>query len=183
VRVRLRLLPVLAALLLAGCRAGTAPQELEQLRVRASTLEAENAQLQGQLSLTEAERDQLRQQVSSMGTELAKAQGGAGAGDQAVAASQNLVVLPRDVRPGEWVAIYVRNYPVRLLNLAGVAVRKEGNTANVAHVKRLAAANLFLLPIPTTVEPGAYRIVLGEAGELGPGAKLDDQVSITITAQ
>ncbi|HYF78171.1 MAG TPA: hypothetical protein VD973_13605, partial [Symbiobacteriaceae bacterium] len=96
--------------------------------------------------------------------------------------SNNLVVLPHTVYPGEWVAVYVRNYPTRLLTLAGVALRGQDGQ-NLAHVRRLAEANLFLLPIPTNVPPGSYRIVLGEAGELGPGAKLDDQVSITIRSR
>ncbi|HWI64314.1 MAG TPA: hypothetical protein VNT75_20940 [Symbiobacteriaceae bacterium] len=178
-RVWLSLLLISA--LLAGCRAGTAGQELPQLRARVSTLEAENAHLQGELSLSEAERDQLRQQVGNLTTELARA-GGGGGGTAEVAASTNLVVMPRDVRPGEWVAVYVRNYPTRLLSQAGVALRGKENT-NLAHVKRLAEANLFLLPVPAGVETGSYRIVLGEAGQLGPGAKLDDQVSVTIRAR
>ncbi|HWI50647.1 MAG TPA: hypothetical protein VNT01_00725 [Symbiobacteriaceae bacterium] len=169
---------LLIGALLAGCRAGTAGQELPQLRARVSTLEAENAHLQGELSLTEADRDQLRQQVGNLTTELARA-GGGGGGAAEVAASTNLVVMPRDVRPGEWVAVYVRNYPTRLLTMAGVALRGADNQ-NLAHVRRLAEANLFLLPVPPNVGAGSYRIVLGEAGQLGPGARLDDQVAITI---
>ncbi|HYG60599.1 MAG TPA: hypothetical protein VD902_21205 [Symbiobacteriaceae bacterium] len=172
--------------LLAGCRAGTAPQELEQLRARVSTLEAENAHLRGQLSLVESERDQLSQQVNTLATDLAKAEGtraaGGGGGDTTVIAGQNLVVVPRQVRPGEWIAVYVRNYPARLLPQAGVALRGKGD-ANLAHVKRLAAANLFLLPVPQNAKPGDYRVVIGEAGELGPGAKLDDQVGITVVGR
>lgn len=172
---------LLVSALLSGCRAGTAAQELPQLRARVSTLEAENAHLQGQLSLTEAERDQLRQQVGSLTGELARS-GTGGGGMAEVVTSNNLVVLPHQVYPGEWVAVYVRNYPTRLLTLAGVALRGQ-DEQNLAHVRRLAEANLFLLPIPADVPPGPYRIVLGEAGELGPGAKLDDQVAITIRSR
>lgn len=178
------LLPV--GLLLAGCRAGTAPQELEQLRVRSSTLEAENAHLQGQISLVEAERDQLRQQVNSLTAELAKtqaqAQGAWGAATADVVTGEHLVVLPRTVRPGEWIAVYVRNYPTRLLPQAGLALRGPDDK-NLTNLKQLASANVFLLPVPQKAAAGSYRVVLGEAGELGPGAKLDDQVSITITAR
>ncbi|HYF90635.1 MAG TPA: hypothetical protein VD969_00170 [Symbiobacteriaceae bacterium] len=171
---------VLIASLLAGCRAGTAGQELPQLRARVSTLEAENAHLQGQLSLTEADRDQLRQQVGNLTTEMAKAgAGGGGGGAPDVSAGTNLVVMPKQVHPGEWVAVYVRNYPTRLLSLAGVALRRADDK-NLAHVRRLAEANVFLLPVPQGLTAGSYRIVLGEAGQLGPGAKLDDQVPITI---
>lgn len=169
----------LVSTLLTGCTAGTAPQELEQLRARVSTLEAENAHLQGQISLIETERDQLRQQVNTLATDLAKAQSAPGATELAISSSQNLVIVPREVRPGEWVAVHVRNYPTRLLPQAGVALRGKGET-NLAHVKRLSSANVFLLPVPQSAAPGAYRVVLGEAGELGPGAKLDDQVAITI---
>lgn len=170
---------VLLLVLLTGCRSGTATQELAQLRARVSTLEAENAHLQGQVSLAEAERDQLRQQNNSLATDLAKAQAGVG-GDVMtdVTASDNLVVLPRDVRPGEWVAVHVRNLPTRLLPEAGVALRSTGET-NLAQVTKLQSANLFLLAIPNTVQPGTYRVVLGQAG-LGPGAKIDDQVTINI---
>lgn len=175
-------LALLAAtlVLLAGCRTGTAQQELEQLRTRASTLEAENAHLRGQVSLTEQERDQLRQQNNSLATDLAKAQATAAVGGTAeVVAGEHLVVLPREVHAGEWVAVYVKNYPVRLLPLAGVALR-GATGANLSHVKQLAGANLFLLSIPQTVPPGDYSIVLGEAGPMGPGAKLDDQVAIAV---
>ncbi|MDF2627167.1 MAG: hypothetical protein K0R39_998 [Symbiobacteriaceae bacterium] len=173
---------LLISALLSGCRAGTAGQELPQLRARVSTLEAENAHLQGQLSLTEAERDQLRQQVGDLTGELARS-GTGGGGMAEVVTSNNLVVLPHQVYPGEWVAVYVRNYPTRLLTLAGVALRAQGDETNLAHVRRLAEANLFLLPIPANVGPGPHRIVLGEAGELGPGAKIDDQVAITIRSR
>lgn|GEM_PF-5904002 len=173
---------LLLSSVLAGCRAGTAPQELEQLRARVSTLEAENAHLRGQSSLAESERDQLRQQVNTLATELAKAQAGGAVGAAEVVAGQNLVVVPNQVRPGEWIAVYVRNYPLRLLPLAGVALR-GGDDTNLAHVKRLAQANLYLLPIPQSVAPGSYRVVIGEAGPLGPGAKLDDQVSVTVRTQ
>lgn len=118
---RLIILPVLAAAMLAGCRAGSAPQELEQLRARVSILEAENAHLQGQVSLTEAERDQLRQQLGQSTAELARAQNAATGGS--VVLGENLVVMPRTVFPGEWVAVYVRNYPTRLLPQAGIALR------------------------------------------------------------
>ncbi|MFZ5823476.1 MAG: bZIP transcription factor [Bacillota bacterium] len=172
---------LVVAVLLAGCRGGSAPAELEQLRARVSTLEAENAHLSGQVGLLEAERDQLRQQVSTLGVELARAQaGGGGAADHTVVASQNLVVIPREARPGEWVAVHVRNYPLRLLNQAGIALRVEGGETNLVHVPRLASANVFLLSIPPTTPPGTYRVVLGEAGPLGPGAKLDDQVAIRV---
>lgn len=174
---------VVAAALLAGCQAGSATAELEQLRARVSTLEAENAHLSGQVGLLESERDQLREQLSAMGIELAKAQGASG-GDQSVLASQNLVVMPREARAGEWVAVHVRNYPLRLLNQAGIALRAEaGGETNLVTVPRLAAANLFLLSIPANAAPGPYRVVLGEAGPLGPGAKLDDQVTIRVTAR
>jgi hypothetical protein len=172
------LLPV--ALAVAGCRAGTAGQELEQLRARASTLEAENAHLQGQVSLTETERDQLRDQVNSLTAELAHTSATGPAAD--VVAGDNLVILPRTVKPGEWIAVYVKNYPPRLLPQAGVALRGAGET-NLTHIEQLASANLFLLPIPKAVTDGTYRVVLGEAGALGPGAKLDDQVEITIRAR
>lgn len=172
---------LLIPFMLVGCRAGTAGQELPQLRARVSTLEAENAHLQGQLSLTEADRDQLRQQVGNLTTELARS-GAGGGGASEVASSTNLTIVPREVRPGEWVAVYVRNYPTRLLTLAGVALRGT-DEKNLAHVKRLAEANLFLLPIPKGVKPGPYRIVIGEAGQMGPGAKLDDQVAITIRSR
>lgn len=169
-----------AALLLAGCRSGTAQQELVQLRARVSTLEAENAQLRGQTSIAESERDQLRQQVTSLATEAAKANAAGTAGlSGAVAAGENLVVVPAEVRPGEWVAVYVRNYPLRLLNQAGVALRGTG-PENLARIGQLAQANVLLLPIPKAIEPGSYKVVLGEAGQLGPGAKLDDQVSIVV---
>lgn len=175
---------LVVAALLTGCRAGSATAELEQLRARVSTLEAENAHLSGQNGLLESERDQLRQQVSTLGVELARAQAGGGGGaDPAVMASQNLVAMPREVRAGEWVAVHVRNYPLRLLNLAGIALRAEGTgTDNLVHVPRLASANVFLLAIPPTTPPGTYRIVLGEAGPLGPGAKIDDQLTIRVQA-
>jgi predicted nuclease with TOPRIM domain len=168
-------------MLITGCRSGTAPQELAQLRARVSTLEAENAHLQGQVSLAQAERDQLREQNNALATDLAKAQAGVG-GDVMtdVTASGNLVVLPREVRPGEWVAVHVRSLPIRLLPQTGVALRSTGE-ANLAQVSKLASANLFLLPIPHTVQPGTYRVVFGQAG-LEPGAKIDDQVTITIQA-
>lgn len=177
--MRGRLIPLLgiAIALVGGCRTGTAPQELAQLRARASTLEAENAHLQGQVSLIETERDQLRQQVNTLATDLAKAQAGKGPAD--VSAGENLVVVPRAAYPGEWVAVHIRNYPARLLPQAGLALRAPDGK-NVTHIKKLAAANVFLLPIPAATTPGDYRVVLGEAGELGPGAKLDDQVAITI---
>lgn len=179
-RVRLFALLLPVALLVAGCRAGTAGQELEQLRARASTLEAENAHLQGQISLTEAERDQLRDRVNSLTAELARASASGPGAD--VVSGENLVVLPHTVKPGEWIAVYVKNYPPRLLPQAGVALR-GADEQNLTHIEHLASANLFLLPIPQTVAAGAYRVVLGEAGELGPGAKLDDQVNITIKAR
>ncbi|MFZ5814153.1 MAG: bZIP transcription factor [Bacillota bacterium] len=170
------------AVLLSGCRAGSAQAELEQLRARVSTLEAENAHLSGQLGLLESEREQLRQQVSNLGVELAKAQaGGGGAVDPAVMAGQYLVVMPREARAGQWVAVHVRNYPLRLLNQAGIALRAEGGgEVNLVHIPRLASANVFLLSIPPRTPPGTYRVVLGEAGPLGPGAKLDDQVAIRV---
>lgn len=174
---------LLALLLLSGCRAGTAEQEVGQLRARASTLEAENAHLRGQVSLLESERDQVRSQVNSLATDLAKAQAAQGAqAGGLVAAGEHLVVVPREVRPGEWLAVYVQNYPVRLLPQAGVALRGDDQT-NLAHVKKLAEANLFLLPVPRDVTQGSYRVVLGEAGALGPGARLDDQVSVVVRAR
>lgn len=176
----LSLLLMLVALLGAGCRAGTAPQELEQLRARVSTLEAENAHLRGQTSLLESEREQLREQANRLATEVAKAEARGGAETAGVTAvSEILTVVPREVRPGEWIAVHVRNYPARLLPQAGVALRAAGDQ-NVAHVKQLAAANLFLLPVPQDAAPGSYQVVIGEAGPLGPGAKLDDRVSIRI---
>ncbi len=179
-RVRLIALLLPVALVVAGCRAGTAGQELEQLRARVSTLEAENAHLQGQISLTEAERDQLRDQVNSLTAEMARAGAAGPAAD--VVAGQNLVILPRTVKPGEWIAVYVKNYPPRLLPLAGVALRGAAEQ-NLTHIEHLASANLFLLPVPQAAAAGTYRVVLGEAGELGPGAKVDDQVEITIQAR
>lgn len=178
---RLTLLLVVALAVLVGCKAGTAPQELAQLRARVSTLEAENAHLQGQVSLIEAQRDQLREQSNTLATQLAKAEAGgtAAPGGTDVAAGENLVVVPRNVRPGEWVAVHVRNYPARLLPQAGVALRGPDNK-NLTQVRQLAAANVFLLPIPPAAAPGTYKIVIGEAGQLGPGAKLDDQVPITV---
>lgn len=160
--------------------AGTAPQELEQMRARVSTLEAENAHLRGQNSLTQSERDQLRQQVTSLATDLAKVQAEKG-GEvaRAVGVSENLVVMPKEVLPGEWVAVHVKNYPPRLLPQSGVALRGAGES-NLAHITRLSAANVFLLTIPRSVRPGVYQVVLGEAGPLGPGAKVDDRVSITV---
>lgn len=177
--MRPRLIPLLGLVLAltAGCRAGTAPQELAQLRARASTLEAENAHLQGQVSLIETERDQLRQQVNTLATDLAKARAGTPAID--VSAGENLVVVPKSAYPGEWVAVHIRNYPARLLPQAAIALRAPDGK-NLTHVRKLSAANVFLLPVPATVTPGDYKVVLGEAGELGPGAKLDDQVAITI---
>lgn len=171
---------LLTLVLLAGCRAGTAPQELEQLRARVSTLEAENAHLRGQTSLMESEREQLRDQANRLAAELAKAEarGGVEAAG-ATAVSEILTVVPSEVRPGEWIAVHVRNYPSRLLPHAGVALRAAGDQ-NVAHVRQLAAANLFLLPVPQDASPGTYQVVIGEAGPLGPGAKLDDRVSIRI---
>jgi len=169
-----------AVVFLAGCRAGTAPQELEQLRARASTLEAENAHARGQLSLAESERDQLKEQVNALATELARTQAGQGLDATGLStAGQNLVILPRQVRPGEWVAVHIRNYPTRLLSQAGIALRGAGAT-NLAHISRLSSANVFLLPIPRSATPGSYQVVLGEAGALGPGAKLDDRVTIFI---
>lgn len=169
-------------LLVTGCRAGTATQELAQLRARASTLEAENAHLQGQVTLMESERDQLRQQVNTLATDLAKAQAAQEvAVGGAVALSENLVVVPKEVRSGEWVAVHVKNYPIRLLPQAGIALRGEGDK-NLAQVKQLSAANVFLLPVPRGLTPGSYQVVIGEAGALGPGAKLDDKVAITIKA-
>jgi outer membrane murein-binding lipoprotein Lpp len=176
---------VLAAVLvllsmLSGCQRGTASQELAQHRARVSTLEAENAHLRGQNSLSEAERDQLRQQVNSLATDLARLQaeraielGGA------VTLGENLVVVPKETQPGQWVAVYVRNYPVRLLPMAGIALR-DSRGRNLAHITRLAAANVFLMPIPRDIEPGLYQIVIGESGPMGPGAQIDDQVPITI---
>lgn len=176
-KVRLIVLPVLVAAMLAGCRAGSSPQELEQLRARVSTLEAENAHLQGQVSLTEAERDQLRQQVSQVTADLARAENAAAGGD--VVLGEHLLVMPRTVAPGEWVAVYIRNYPTRLLPMAGIALR-GADEQNLATLRQLSAANIFLLTIPRGLAPGDYRVVIGEAGELGPGAKLDDQVTITV---
>lgn len=175
---------LVVAALLAGCRGGSATAELEQLRGRVSTLEAENAHLSGQVGLLEAERDQLRQQVSTLGVELARAQAGVGgAADPSVAASQYLLVMPREARAGEWVAVHVRNYPLRLLNLAGIALRTEaGDDSNLVHIPRLASANVFLLSIPSKTPSGTYRVVLGEAGPLGPAAKVDDQVTIRVQA-
>ena len=176
-----RLVSLLAALIfLAGCYTGTAPQELEQLRARAATLEAENAHVRGQLSLAESERDQLKDQVNSLATELARTQVGQGLDVAGLTvAGQNLVIVPRQARPGEWVAVYIRNYPIRLLSQAGIALRGP-SMANLTHVSRLASANVFLLPIPRTATPGAYQVVLGEAGTLGPGAKVDDRVTIVV---
>lgn len=174
-RVGLVLLLLLG--LAAGCGTGTTPQELEQLRARVSTLEAENAQLQGQASLTESERDQLRAKVNDLEAKIARQ-----LASQLVATGEHLTVVPRQVRPGEWVAIHVRNYPVRLLPQVGVALRGSAET-NLAHVKKLSGANLFLLPVPQTVSPGTYSVVLGEAGALGPGAKLDDRVNIEVQAR
>jgi len=76
-------------------------------------------------------------------------------------------------------AVLVRNYPLRLLPMAGVALRDaEGN--NLAHITRLAAANVFLMPIPTDIAPGTYQIVIGESGPLGLGMKIDDLVLVTL---
>jgi outer membrane murein-binding lipoprotein Lpp len=184
VRVWLPLLLTGALLTGAGCRSGgTAGQELAQLRARVSTLEAENAHLQGQVSLTEAERDQLQSQVNTLTTEVAKAQGGGGGTPAEAVAGTNLVVMPKEVHPGEWIAVYVRNYPLRLLPQAGVALRTAAAETNLTHVGKLNQANIFLLPVPPALAPGPYRVVIGEAGALGPGAKLDDQVAITIRSR
>lgn len=178
--MRISLVFIVAAAIMAGCSQGTVPQELEQLRARTSILEAENAHLLGQMSLIEAERDQLRQQVQRLTTEAAQAQAGAPRADDAITvAGEHLVIVPRTVYPGEWIAVYVRNYPLRLLPMAGVALRGEDQT-NLAHVRQLAAANLFLLPIPHGLAPGTYQVVLGEAGALGPGAKIDDYVQLQV---
>lgn len=163
-----------------GCGSGTAPQELAQLRARVSTLEAENAHLRGQGTLIESERDQLKQQVNTLATDLAKVEAARGAAvSGSVAVSENLVVVPREVRPGEWVAVHIKNYPPRLLPQAGIALRGPDGK-NLAQVSRLAAANVFLMPVPRALAPGSYEVVLGEAGTLGPGAKLDDRIAITI---
>jgi hypothetical protein len=178
--VRIGLVFLVGAAILTSCWQGTAPQELEQLRARTSILEAENAQLLGEASLMEAERDQLRQQVQTLTTEVARAQHGAPRPDDGITvAGEHLVIVPRAVYPGEWIAVYVRNYPLRLLPMAGVALRGE-DQKNLAHVRQLAAANLFLLPIPQGVAPGTYQVVLGEAGALGPGAKIDDSVQVQV---
>jgi hypothetical protein len=175
-------LSVLAVfMLIGGCRAGTAAQELEQLRARTSTLEAENAHLQGQLSLVESERDRLREQVNQLAAQAAKAEAGLGGAGGAVSQGEHLVVMPREVRPGEWIAVHVRNYPLRLLPNAAVALRSTAGL-NLTHVGQLHAANIFLLPVPPKAEPGTYSVVIGEAGPLGPEAKLDDQVPITVKA-
>lgn len=173
--------PILVVLsLLLGCQRGTASQELEQHRARVSTLEAENAHLRGQVTLAEADRDQLRQQVNSLATDLARLEatrtielGGA------VSLGENLVVVPREAQPGQWVAVYVRNYPIRLLPMAGIALR-DPQGRNLSHITQLAAANVFLMPIPRDIGPGTYQIVIGESGPMGPGAMIDDQVPITV---
>lgn len=175
---------LVVGLLLAGCRTGAATVELEQLRGQVSTLEAENAHLSGQVGLLEAERDQLRQQVSALSVELAKAQSGGPMGvSEALVAGRHLTVMPREVRAGEWVAVHIRNYPLRLLNQAGIALRaQDGGATNLVHVPRLASAQVFLLAIPPKASPGAYQVVLGEAGPMGPGAKADDQVTIRVVS-
>lgn len=171
---------LLLAGMLAGCRLGTAAPELEQLRARVSVLEAENAHLLGQSSLMESERDHLRQQIASLTTEMARQQAEQTTGTlRSVAASENLVVLPREVIAGQWVAVHIRNYPPRLLPQAGLALRGGDNT-NLTRVTRLTTANVFLISVPRTALPGTYQIVLGESGPLGPGAKIDDSVSIRV---
>lgn len=167
---------------IAGCRSGTATRELEQLRARAATLEAENAHLQGQITLLEAEREQLRQQVNTLATDLARVEGQrAIVGLDTLVASENLVAVPSRVAPGEWVAVHVKNYPPRLLPMAGIALRGPDNR-NISRISKLASANVFLLPIPRTVGPGRYEIVLAESGTLGPGARVDDRVTIIVRA-
>lgn len=175
------LLPLLVTLsLLLGCARGTALQELEQHRARVSTLEAENAHLRGQLTLADADRDQLRQQVNTLATDLARLEAArAIEAGGAVTLGENLVVIPKEVQPGQWVAVYVRNYPIRLLPMAGVALR-DPQGRNLTHITRLSAANVFLMPIPRDTQPGAYQLVLGESGPMGPGVRIDDQVPITI---
>lgn len=173
--MRGRLALILVLVFLAGCRAGTASPELEQLRARVSVLEAENAHLLGQQSLMEAERDQLRDQVTGLMTELAEVRG---RGAEVTVSGRHLVVLPREIRPGEWLAVHVTNYPERLLPQAGVALRL--GEANLAHVRQLTGANLFLLPVPRNLSPGGYQIVLGEAGTFGPGTKIDDRVTVEV---
>lgn len=171
---------VVVFFVMTGCRTGTATRELEQLRARAATLEAENAHLQGQVTLMEAERDQLRQQVNTLATDLARVEGQrAAVGLDALAASENLVAVPSRVSPGEWVAVHVKNYPPRLLPMAGIALRGPDNK-NISRISKLASANVFLLPIPKTVPPGRYEIVLAEAGTLGPSARVDDRVTIIV---
>jgi hypothetical protein len=97
-----------------------------------------------------------------------------------VAAGSNLVVLPAQAHAGQWMAVYVRNLPVRLLPQAGVAMQTRDGR-NVQVVSNLSAANLFLLAIPKETAPGAYRIVLGERG-VPPGARVDDAVEVTVLA-
>lgn len=170
---------LIAALLLSGCRGGTAPQELAHLRERVSTLEAENAHLRGQVSLMEFERGQLREQVTRLSAEAGRVMQGTKAPDgAAVAVGENLMVMPSQVRPGGWVSVYVRNLPTRLLSQSGVALRTPDGT-NVQVISNLAAANVFLMTIPRDAAPGPYRVVLGERG-VPPGARLDDSVAITV---
>lgn len=179
VRLKMSVL-VVGLVLMAGCQTGTAQRELAQLRERVATLEAENAHLKGQASIIEFERTQLREQVNELTAEAAKLKSTRAPDTPgAVAAGQNLVVMPNQVYPGSWVSVYIRNLPTRLLRHSGVALRTTAGS-NVA-VYNLAEANVLLLTVPKDARPGTYKVVLGQKG-LPAGARIDDAVAISVLA-